>query len=61
MTTRIAWFVLFLISLGGNVFFVEDALSYGGGYLHFAFLFVLPMFVYQSVIKIIVVEEECND
>ena len=58
MTTRIAWFVLFLISLGGNVFFVEDALSYGVGYLHFALLFVLPMLVYQSAIKIIVVEEK---
>jgi len=57
MTTRIAWFVLFLVALFGNVFFVRDALSNGGGYLHFAALFVLPMFVYQSAIKVIVAEE----
>jgi len=57
MTTRIAWFVLFLVSLGGNLWFADQAFSYGGGYLHFAFLFVLPMLVYQSAIKVIVVEE----
>jgi uncharacterized membrane protein len=58
MTTRIAWFVLFLVSLGANLWFVDHALSYGGGYLHFALLFVLPMLVYQSVIKIIVVRSD---
>jgi hypothetical protein len=57
MTTRVLWLVLFLASLFGNLWFADQALSYGGGYLHFAFLFVLPMFVYQAAIKVIVAED----
>jgi len=58
MTTRILWFVLFLVALFGNLWFADDARTYGGDYLHFALLFFLPMFVYQSVIKIITVEDD---
>jgi hypothetical protein len=58
MAKRIGWFVLFLISLGVDIFFLDEVLSEGGGYLHFALLFVLPMFIYHATVRVIVVEEK---
>ena len=51
MTTRIAWFVLFLVALFANLWWADQAYSDGGGYLHFALLFALPMVSYQSALK----------
>ena len=50
MTTRAAWFVLFLVALFANLWWADQAYS-DGGYLHFAMLFALPMVVYQSALK----------
>ena len=52
MTTRAAWFVLFLVAMFANLWWADQAYSDGsGGYLHFAMLFALPMVVYQSALK----------
>jgi len=51
--TRILWFVLFLTSLFGDLYIMDQAMSYGAGYLHFAVMFIFPMIVYQSTIKVL--------
>jgi len=51
--TRILWFMLFLTSLFGDLYIIDQAMSYGAGYLHFAVMFIFPMIVYQSTMKVL--------